>query len=115
MADPRNDLPPETVNDEQVDKDAQAQTVAAQAKGRSPSSFGLDEDSEKAIGSITSDGDGKEDLVDHIKQMDRGGIDMSAYRGEETMDDLENRYGRAGVPDAEFGSDDVMWVPAGNR
>lgn len=106
MADPRNDLPPETVNDEQVDKDAQAQTVAAQAKGRSPSSFGLDEDSEKAIGSITSDGDGKEDLVDHIKQMDRGGIDMSAYRGEPNMDDNEQKYGERNVMKDEPGNSD---------
>ena len=104
MADPRNDLPPETVNDEQVDKDAQAQTVAAQAKGRSPSSFGLDEDSEKAIGSITSDGDGKEDLVDHIKQMDRGGIDMSAYRGEPNMDYNEQKYGKRNVMKDEPGN-----------
>ena len=106
MADPRNDLPPETVNDEQVDKDAQAQTVAAQAKGRSPSSFGLDEDSEKAIGSITSDGDGKEDLVDHIKQMDRGGIDMSAYRGEPNMDDNEQKYGKRTIMKDEPGNSD---------
>ena len=106
MADPRNDLPPETVSDEQVDKDAQAQTVAAQAKGRSPSSFGLDEDSEKAIGSITSDGDGKEDLVDHIKQMDRGGIDMSAYRGEPNMDDNEQKYGKRNVMKDEPGNSD---------
>ena len=106
MADPRNDLPPETVNDEQVDKDAQAQTVAAQAKGRSPSSFGLDEDSEKAIGSITSDGDGKEDLVDHIKQMDRGGIDMSAYRGEPNHDDNEKKYGKSNIMKDEPGNSD---------
>ena len=101
MADPKNDLPPETVNDEQVDKDEQAQTVADQARGRSPSSFGLDEDSEKAIGSITSDGEGEEDLVDHMKQMDRGGIDMSAYRGEPNMDDNTQKYGKRNIMEDE--------------
>ena len=101
MANPRNDLPPETVNDEQVDKDEQAQTVADQARGRSPSSFGLDEDSEKAVGSITSNGEGEEDLVDHMKQMDRGGIDMSAYRGEPNMDDNEQKYGKRNIMEDE--------------
>jgi hypothetical protein len=100
MANPRSDLAPETVNDEQIDKDEQAQTVADQARGRSPSSYGLDEDSEKAVGSVTEDDD-TEDLVDHMKQMDRGGIDMSAYDGEPNMDDNEQKYGHRNIMEDE--------------
>ena len=48
---------------------------------------------------LYSDGDGKEDLVDHIKQMDRGGIDMSAYRGEPNHDDNVDKYGKDKKPD----------------
>ncbi|GGD72323.1 hypothetical protein [Croceicoccus mobilis] len=100
MANPENDLPPETVNEEQVDKDAQAQTVAEQARGRRPSGAVLDEASEKRADSVTSDDD-TEDLVDHMKQMDTGGIDMSAYRGEPNMDDNENKYGKSNVMEDE--------------
>ncbi|MFD2577995.1 hypothetical protein ACFSTD_03845 [Novosphingobium colocasiae] len=60
----------------------------------------------KPGGGITDEGD-TPDLVDHMKHMDSSGvIDMFAYRGEETMDDLENRYGRAGVVDEDFANDD---------
>jgi hypothetical protein len=31
---------------------------------------------------------------------------MSAYRGEETMDDLENRYGAQNAADEDFEDDD---------
>lgn len=80
-------------NREQQDEDAQAQTVADEAIGRAADGFGLD-DSEKAEGGITDEGDAQ-DLVDHMNQMERSGnIDMSAYRGEPNMDDNENAYGR---------------------
>lgn len=88
-------LAPETYNDEQHDEDAQAQTVAEQAIGRAVSSFGL-EDGEKPDSSIT-DEDSSEDLVDHMKQMEKGGIDMSAYRGEPNMDDNTAKYGKSNV------------------
>ena len=104
MADRPHDLAPETVNPEQEDEAAQAQTLADIGLGRTcEDTLG---DSEKPKGGI-ADEDDLTDLVDHMKQMDTSGvIDMSAYRGEETMDDLENRYGRAGVADEDFSEDD---------
>lgn len=101
----RNDtLAPETVNAEQQDADTQTLAVAEDAMTRSVSVLGL-EDSEKLSNSLTPAS--AQDLVDHMKQMDTSGtIDMSAYRGEETMDDLENRYGRAGVADEAMANDD---------
>ena len=42
-----------------------------------------------------------------MNQMDSSGvIDMSAYRGEETMDDLEDRYGKQNAADEDFADDD---------
>ncbi|MCJ2183685.1 hypothetical protein MTR62_13435 [Novosphingobium sp. 1949] len=104
MTQPRDPLPPETVNAEQADAETQAQTVAEEARDASVSVLGL-EQSEKLAGSF--DAPDAQDLVDHMVQMDTSGIiDMSAYRGEETMDDLENRYGRADVADEDFAQDD---------
>lgn len=95
---------PETFNSEQEDEEAQAQAIADDAQNLSPDSPGLS-DSEKVKSGL--DDDDTEDLVDHMNQMESSGIiDMSAYRGEETMDDLENRYGQAGVADEEFADDD---------
>ncbi len=100
-----DDLAPETVNDEQEDEDTQAQSVADAAQGRSASNAGLG-DTEKVKGGIR-DEDDIEDLVDHMNQMNTSGtIDMSAYDGEETMDDLEGRYGKRNVADEEFADDD---------
>ncbi|GGZ00552.1 hypothetical protein [Novosphingobium colocasiae] len=101
---PQDPIAPETVNAEQEDAEAQAQTVAEEGMGRRART--RLEDSEKPGGGITDEGD-TPDLVDHMKHMDSSGvIDMFAYRGEETMDDLENRYGRAGVVDEDFANDD---------
>lgn len=100
-----DDPAPETVNEEQEDEDTQAHTVAEEAQGRGSSTAGL-EDSEKKKGG-SGEGNEVEDLVDHIKQMDSSGnIDMSAYDGEETMDDLENRYGSKRAADKDFKDDD---------
>ena len=108
MSERPDDLAPETVNNEQDDADTQAQSVASAASGRSPRDVGIDADSDKSPsdrGAVVDDD--VEDLVDHMFQMDTSGvIDMSAYRGEETMDDLENRYGQAGVADEDFKDDD---------
>jgi hypothetical protein len=42
-----------------------------------------------------------------MNQMDTSGnIDMSAYDGEDTMDDLENRYGQRNAADPDFSADD---------
>ncbi|EIZ77684.1 hypothetical protein WSK_3694 [Novosphingobium sp. Rr 2-17] len=100
-----DDLAPETVNDEQEDEDTQAQTVAEEAQDRASSGVGLS-DTEKVKGGI-EDEDNVTDIVDHMNQMDTSGtIDMSAYDGEETMDDLENRYGNRNAADPEFSNDD---------
>lgn len=100
-----DDLAPETVDDEQEDEDTQAQSVADDAQGRTASNAGLG-DSEKVKGGIEGEDD-VQDIVDHMIQMDTSGnIDMSAYDGEETMDDLEGRYGKRNAADEEFADDD---------
>ena len=40
------------------------------------------------------EGDSTQDLVDHMRDMERSGrIDMGAYRGEDNMDDDDGKYG----------------------
>lgn len=105
MTERPDDLAPETVNDEQEEEETQAQTVTEAAIARDTAVQGLG-DTEKVKGGIREEDD-VEDIVDHMKQMDTSGtIDMSAYDGEETMDDLENRYGTRNAADAEFSEDD---------
>jgi hypothetical protein len=85
------DLAPENLNSEQEDEDSQAQTLADEELGRSPDDFGL-EDSQKVP--TGDDSDDVEDLVDHMKQMERSGrIDTDAFRGERNDDDEEGLYG----------------------
>lgn len=87
---PLPDLAPETDSAEQDDESGQAQTVAEEAASRATGP-GLD-DSDKAKSGDESDA--VQDLVDHMRQMDRSGIiDMSAYRGERNDDAEEGRYG----------------------
>ncbi|QVM84356.1 hypothetical protein [Novosphingobium decolorationis] len=103
MAQRNDDFAPETVNSEQADAPMQAQEVAEQALNHSTSVLGL-EQSEKLSASL--DGANAQDLVDHMRQMDTSGtIDMSAYAGEEAMDDLEDRYGRESAPEPDLASD----------
>ena len=84
---------PETVNREQQDEEAQAQSVAEAAR-HSPRL----EDSDKTP--VRGDSDDAQDLVDHMRQMDRSGrIDMDAYRGERSDDDEEDELGPGGVDD----------------
>lgn len=106
MTDPNRDpsMAPEATNSEQTDVDTQAQTIADQARVESTSTMSLDESAKQGGGLTAVDA---QDLVDHMHQMERSGtIDMSAYRGEDSHDDLETKYGRAGVPDPEFSGDD---------
>lgn len=85
------DLAPENRNAEQEEAGEQAQTLADEARGRSPGEFATD-DSEKV--STGDDSDDVEDLVDHMEQMvSSGRIDNSAYRGEPNLDDDEDKYG----------------------
>ena len=89
----RAGLAPETFNDEQDDEDAQAQTLADEALGRNPADYGSPTESRKVTGGMF-DEDSTQDLVDHMRDMERSGrIDMGAYRGEDNMDDNEEKYG----------------------
>jgi len=91
----RSSEAPEARNREQDDEEAQAQTVAEAAR-RARSL----EDSRKA--KARSETDDVEDLVDHMRQMERSGrIDMDAYRGERSDDDEEDELGPGGVDDDE--------------
>lgn len=88
---------PETVNSEQEDGEAQAQTVAEEALARGTSVVG-----EQDLG-IRAPGQGDEpgstpDVVDHMRQMVSSGIiDMGAFRGERSDDDEDGTYGESGI------------------
>ena len=99
MADPKNDLAHETEHEEQRDNDAQAQTLAEEAMGRTASDY-ADGETEREKTPGTEDGD-MQDLVDHMNQMRRGGIDMSAYAGEPNHDDNTGKYGRGNIMEDE--------------
>lgn len=90
---------PETVNNEQEDSDAQAQTVTDEAIARATSVLGEQDFGDKVRGQDSDEAD-MPDLVDHMKQMvSSGQIDMSAYRGERNDDDEEGLYGQSGEDD----------------
>lgn len=93
--DARDPGAPEAVNREQRDDDAQAQSVAEDARrGRRL------EDSAKPPS--RDERDDTQDLVDHMRQMERSGrIDMDAYRGERSDDDEEGELGPGGIDDDE--------------
>ncbi|MGJ0237138.1 hypothetical protein ACQEPB_01280 [Novosphingobium fluoreni] len=103
MMDQERDLSREDITPEQEDEDTQAQTVADEA---------LDGVDERSPLDSVKDDSGLEDvnapdLIDRMKQMESSGnIDMAAFDGEETMDDLENRYGSRNAADEEFSGDD---------
>ena len=85
-----DELAPENENSEQVEAYDQAQTVADQAMDRATSVLGTNSDHvQSALGAPDA-----QDLVDHMKQMDRSGtIDMSAYKSEPNHDDNVDKYG----------------------
>ncbi|WP_447760948.1 hypothetical protein [Sphingopyxis panaciterrae] len=86
---------PEALNREQDDEEAQAQTVAEAARHERRL-----EDSDKPKGQ--GEGDDAQDLVDHMRQMERSGrIDMDAYRGERSDDDEDGELGEEGIEDDE--------------
>jgi hypothetical protein len=88
------ELAPENRNAEQDDESTQAQTLADEARGRGPDDFGLD-DSEKVP--TGDEDDDAQDLVDHMRQMERSGrIDSDAFRGERNDDDEEGLLGDEG-------------------
>ena len=86
---------PEARNREQDDEEAQAQSVAAAARGEAR----LEDSDKNRSGDANDD---VQDLVDHMRQMERSGrIDMDAYRGERSDDDEEDELGPGGVDDDE--------------
>lgn len=92
-------LAPETHNSEQDDEGEQAQTLAGEALGRSLADYGSPTESTKVNGNNYEE-DSTQDLVDHMRDMERSGrIDMGAYRGEDNMDDNEEKYGDAARPE----------------
>ena len=101
----RSTLAPETHNSEQDDEQSQAQTIANEARGRGAGDGGSPTESTKRR-SANSDGDSTQDLVDHMRDMESSGrIDMGAYRGEDNMDDNEDKYGEDNKLDPELPSD----------
>lgn len=93
--DPRDTQAPEAVNREQEDEEAQAQTVAEASRRERPLG-----NSVKAKG--PGDSGDVQDLVDHMRQMERSGrIDMGAYRGERSDDDEDGELGEDGIEDDE--------------
>lgn len=101
MSTPENTLAPETLNREQDDESAQAQTVASEAQ---QADLASPLDSEK-YGESEVMGDTSQDIVDHMRDMESSGrIDMGAYDGEPNMDDNAGKYGAG--HEAEFEGDD---------
>jgi hypothetical protein len=84
-------LAPENENSEQNDEPAQAQSVAEEAINRATGVLGNDTSHvESAFNALDA-----QDLVDHMKQMERGNtIDMSAFAGEPNHDDEPDTYGK---------------------
>jgi hypothetical protein len=93
------DLAPENENAEQGDEEAQAQTFADDAGGRSSDDFGLGDTEKDEDDTDFADA---QDLVDHMNQMvSSGRIDMSAFRGEPNHDDEDGLLGPGGEDDAD--------------
>lgn len=91
--DPKYTDAPETVNREQDDEDAQAQSVAEAARKERP----LSASTKAKTGDETGDA---QDVVDHMRQMERSGkVDMDAYRGERSDDDEPGQLGAGGDED----------------
>jgi hypothetical protein len=86
---------PEAHNREQDDEEAQAQSVAEAARREAR----LEDSDKKRSGDVSDDA---QDLVDHMRQMERSGmIDMDAYRGERSDDDEDDELGPGGIEDDE--------------
>ena len=86
---------PEARNREQDDEEAQAQSVAEAARREAR----LQDSEKKRSGDESDDA---QDLVDHMRQMERSGvIDMDAYRGERSDDDEDDELGPGGIDDDE--------------
>jgi hypothetical protein len=105
---------PESVNSEQDDEPAQAQTVSDDAiRAIADRSANLESEHGGTTNPAQIDPDDTQDVVDHMNQMERSGqIDMDAYRGERSddepdsfgesalePDDVDSHGNRGGAPD----------------
>jgi hypothetical protein len=87
-------LPPETHNDEQDPKGAQAQDVADAARREDSRTSSPLESTKPDSPDYDPAPSSKGDLVDEMRRMEgEGRIDMSAYAGEPNHDDEEGTYG----------------------
>lgn len=95
----RADNPPESVNSEQDDEPAQAQTVSDDAiRAIADRSANLESEHGGATNPAQIDPDDTQDVVDHMNQMERSGqIDMDAYRGERSDDDEPDSFGESAL------------------
>ena len=92
-------LAPETHNDEQDDHRSQAQEVAEQAQAVTGQTASPTE-STKVTEAIGVQGASKQDMVDHMRDMESSGrIDMDAFAGEPNHDDNVDKYGKNNKPD----------------
>ncbi|AKH43500.1 hypothetical protein FHS61_000796 [Altererythrobacter atlanticus] len=90
----KNSQAPELYNDEQEDESSQSQEIAEEARKRMPDEDRATESTKKRGSGIM--GEDSQDLVDHMKDMEQSGrIDMAAYRGEDNLDDNEDKYDRS--------------------
>src|SRR6478609_8611912 len=77
---------PDAQNAEQDDAESQAQTVAEDALFRDRQGEDSEHGGRSNPAQVTPDD--AQDLVDHMKDMERSGrIDMDAFPGEDNMDD----------------------------
>ncbi len=95
----RSDDAPETVNAEQDDEPAQAQTVADEAMHGGAGNAEHGESMHNSHSNPAQLGaDDAQDVVDHMNQMERSGqIDMDAYRGERSDDDEPQTLGQGAL------------------
>ena len=83
---------PELHNAEQDDELEQAQQVAEEARNKDAEASPLDSIRANEPGEVMDDS--SQDLVDKMRDMEQSGrIDMDANRGEQNMDDNEDKYG----------------------
>lgn len=90
---------PESVNSEQDDEPAQAQTMSDTAiRAIADRSANLESERGGTTNPAQIDPDDTQDVVDHMNQMERSGqIDMDAYRGERSDDDEPDSFGESAL------------------
>ena len=90
---------PESFNSEQDDEAAQAQTVSDDAiHAIANRSANLESEHGGTTNPAQIDPDDRQDVLDHMNQMERSGkIDMDAYRAERSDDDEPDSFGESAL------------------